>query len=243
VTPLISPTVAMRMGLLPIRRAPVRFAIGSQNGLSSNAWRLWSGKGGDIYVACRDNFKEAKVSLHASGRWRMGFTTEAIKKNEQLAPDGSNRAWDVWDKPPESLPGLITALHLVFPTSELAVRPEMRSPAHWKNVFFIEAAPLNTGKLVLVTLFVTTGDPDLQPRSAEPSIRLACLDLGRGKCAQLVASAAPEANIPKIIADCVAQSCAKAEAQGIKLPKGAYGYFLGRQEDGSRFLVGARVGS
>ncbi len=31
--------------------------------------------------ACRDNFKEAKVSLHTSGKWRMGFTIEALVKN------------------------------------------------------------------------------------------------------------------------------------------------------------------
>jgi hypothetical protein len=243
VTPMIPPALAIQAGLLPIRHGPVRFAIGSPDGLTSNAWRVWTSKRGDIYAACRDNFKEAKVSLHASGRWRMGFTTEAVGKSSHLLSSDENRAWEVWDKPAETLPGLIIALHLVFPTSELAVRPDLRRLPEWKGVVFIEAAPPGTGVLVLVTLFVTTGDPDLRPSGGGPSFRLASLDIGENRRAQLVAYAAPEANIPKIIADCVAEARKKAGSEGIELPKEAYGYFFGRRDDGSRFLVGALVGS
>jgi hypothetical protein len=241
--PMIPRALAIEAGPPPIRRGPVRFAIGSPDGFTSNAWRMWTSKRGDIYIACRDNFKEAKVSLHASGRWRMGLTTEAVEKNTRLLSSDENRAWEVWDKPAEVLPGLVIALHLVFPTSELAVRPDLRRLAEWKDVVFIEAAPPGTGVLTLVTLFVTRGDPDLLPSSGEPSFRLASLDIGENRRAQLVACVAPEANIPKIIADCVAGARKSAESQGIELPKEAYGYFFGRRDDGSRFLVGALVGS
>jgi hypothetical protein len=204
---------------------------------------VWTSKHGDIYVACRDNFKEAKVSLHTSGRWRMGFTTEAVAKNNWLLSSDEDRAWEVWDKPAEALPGLIIALHLVFPTPELAVRPDLRPPKKWNNVVFIEAAPPGAGMLTLVTLFVTTGDPDLRPSGGLPSFRLASLDIGQDRRAQLVAYAAPEANIPKIIADCVTGTRKKAKSLGIELPTEAYGYFFGRRDDGSRFLVGALVGT
>ena len=141
---LISPTLAAQAGIIPLKPNPdkaVRFAVGSPNGLTSNSWRIWASKHGDVYIACRDNFKEAKVSLHASGRWRMGFTTEAISKNSHLLPSDQHRAWEVWDQPPISLPNTVIAFQLVFPTSELAVRPEQRIPKEWKNVIFIEAAP------------------------------------------------------------------------------------------------------
>jgi hypothetical protein len=42
------------------------------DGMSSNSWRFWTEPAGDAYLACRDNFKEGKLSLHTSGRWRMG---------------------------------------------------------------------------------------------------------------------------------------------------------------------------
>lgn len=141
------------------------------------------------------------------------------------------------------IPGLVVAFHLVFPTSELAVRPELREPSKWKDVIFIEAAPIASGMLTLVTLFITTGDPELIPASGGLSFRLASLDIGQDQHAQLVAYGAPEANIPKIISNCAVQGRKEASAKGIELPKEAFGYFLGRRDDGSRFLVGARVGA
>jgi hypothetical protein len=168
---------------LPLRRGPVRFAVGSSTGLTSNTWRVWTGKGGDVYFACRDNFKEAKVSLHASGRWRMGFTTEAVTKDGTLLAGEQNRAWEVWDKPPASPWGAVAALHLVFPTSELAVRPDQRPPGFWKNVVYVE--PASPGQMVLVTLFVTEGDPVPETNSPGRTIRLASLAVTERQCAQL----------------------------------------------------------
>jgi len=101
-------------GLLPIRSGPVRFAVGSPDGLTSNSWRIWPSPQGDVYVACRDNFQEVKVSLHTSGRWRVGFTTEAIAKNPSLVGEGQNRAWDVWDRPEDLIPDVVRAFQLVF---------------------------------------------------------------------------------------------------------------------------------
>lgn len=126
--PMIPNTLAAQLGFIPMRRGPVRFAVGPPNGFTSNAWRIRTTKHGDVYIACRDNFREAKVSLHASGRWRMGFTTEAVVKTRNLFPTDQNRAWEVWDEPPVSLPNTVIAFRLLFPPSELAVRPEQRVP-------------------------------------------------------------------------------------------------------------------
>jgi hypothetical protein len=222
----------------PIRRGPVRFAVGHPNGLTSNAWIVWTGKPGDIYMACRDNFKEAKVSLHASGRWRMAWTEKAVEKNSKLLWDGGRRTWDVWDKPPPSLPGVVTAFHLVFPTSELAVRPEQRPPNDWSRVVYIEAAP--PGQMILVTLFVTNGDPILEPPGG-PSVRLASIGIGDGRSAQLMAYGAPERDMPAVIERCTSEARTKARSAQIEVGPETYGYFLGRLADGARYIVGARV--
>jgi len=52
----------------------IRFALGEASGLSSLSWRVWV-SGADAYISCRDNYRVLKVSLHRSGRWRIGLTS------------------------------------------------------------------------------------------------------------------------------------------------------------------------
>jgi hypothetical protein len=236
--PMIPNELATQAGLIPVRVGPVRFAIGSPNGLTSNSWRIWVTKHGDVYIACRDNFTEAKVSLHASGRWRVGFTTEALRENPNLISGQQNRAWDVWDEPPATLPNTVTAFHLLFPSSELVVRPEQRQSKLWANVVFIEA--MSSGKLTVLTLFVTMGNIILTHES-EPSFCLASLDIGGNRFAQLVAHGDPELDIADLIEHNVADACKRAKSANIEIPKEAYGYFLGQRSDGSRFIFGAKI--
>jgi len=237
-TPLIPHFMFTEEGLLPIRKSPIRFAVGSPDGYTSNAWRVWSNKHGDVYIACRDNFNNTKVSLHASGRWRMGFTTEALTKNPEILSCNQNRAWEVWDQPPSSIPYTVTAFRLLFPTSELALTPAHRPPSKWANVIYIQAAP--AGKLTAVTLFVTDGEVTLK-HETEPSFCLASLEIGNGRYAQLIAHSDPEMDIHSIIDNGVTEARRQAESSGIKIPKGAYAYFFGRHKDGARFIVGSRM--
>lgn len=235
---MMQSTMAEQLGVIPVRRGPVRFAVGPPNGLTSNAWRVWTTKHGDVYIACRDNFKEAKVSLHASGRWRMGFTAEAIAKNSNLLPSDHDRAWEVWDRPLPTLPKTVIAFRLVFPSSELGVRSEQRRPKEWARVVHVEAAP--PGKVTVVTLFVTAEDVLLRHES-EPSFCLASLDIGGNYRAQLVAHGDPERDLPDLIERSVAHARRHAESAGVQVSDESYGYFFGRRDDGSRFLVGARM--
>jgi hypothetical protein len=225
-----------RAGVLPLQAGPVRFAVGPPSGLTSNSWKLWE-TAGKVYIACRDNFKATKVSLHGE-RWRMGFTAEAVAKNSRLLLCGEDRAWEVWNRPPALLPQTVIAFRLIFLSSELAVRPEDRTPKKWKDVIHIEAGP--SGKLTALTLFVTTGDLVLKHES-EPGFCLASLDIGSGQRAQLVAHAEAEGEWPSLIERAVADSRARADSAGVNIPAGAYGYFFGHGDDGSRFLVGARL--
>ncbi len=228
----------IKAGILPFRRGPVRFAVGPPMGLTSNAWRLWATKKGDVYIACRDNFKEAKVSLHVSGRWRIGFTAEALVKNAKLLLSDQDRAWEVWDQPPPSFPDTVIAFRLLFPTSELAVQPEQRAPDTWANVVYIEPGP--PGKMTVLTLFITTGEVSLS-HATEPSFCLASLDIGTGRRAQLVAHGEPDAEWSDMIERSVAQAWSQTEQAGIEIPLGSYAYFFGQMQDNSRYIVGARM--
>lgn len=226
---------------LPITSGPVRFAVGPPNGITSNSWRCWAvKKKGDVYITCRDNFKECKVSLHASGKWRMGFTQEALKKHPNLLNENENRAWEIWNKPEPQLPDVVIAYRLYFPPSELAVRPAQRDqhPDLWKRTIFLEAAP--PGKMTAVTLFITKGDHELKHES-EPSIWLASLDIGEGRRVQLVVHGEPEGVIPALINKALSEVRDRANQARKEIPPEGYLYVHGKLPDGSRFVVGAKA--
>lgn len=224
--------------LLPKFNEPVRFAVGHPQGLTSNSWRVWIESSG-LYIACRDNFQQTKVSLHKSGRWRMGFTQEAVAKRPNLLRPGQDRAWTVWDKPPITLPETVVAFKLVFVTSELAVSPEQRRGHRWKDVIFVEAGP--PGLMTVATLFITLGTPALQPEDGSYCIRLGVFDVGDDRFAQLVMHGDAEANFRPTVERCREAGWAQAVAAGVSIPPEAYGYFLGKMDNGCRYLYGARM--
>jgi hypothetical protein len=236
---MIAHSAATALGIFPIKKGPVRFAVGDPSGLTSNSWGLYTNKKGDIYVSCRDNFKEAKVSLHVSGRWRMGYTTEAIAANSDLLllPQ-ENRAWEVWDKPEPQLPHVTIAFRLLFPNAELAVKPEQRSGDKWKNIIYIEGPP--EGKLTVATLFITEGDIPLV-HASESFFCMASLQIGEGQWAKLIMHSEAEGKIPELINGNIKEAMLQCATASIEVPEQAYAYLWGKMEDQSRFLVGARM--
>jgi hypothetical protein len=227
----------VKQGTLPVVDAPVRFAVGDPSATTSNSWRVWVEKHSELYIACRDNFKEAKVSLHASGSWRMAITTEALRKDATLVLPGENRAWEIWDKPSPSLPNTVVAFHLYFPTSELAVEPHQRIGKLWKDVLYIEAGP--PGKMTVVTLFLTKGVVQLHHES-EPGFLLAIFKLNDDWYAQLFAHGEPEGNFSETIEQGKASVMKMAEEKGITIPEQGYAYLFGHRDNGARFLFGVR---
>ena len=94
--------------LLPLRQGPVRFAILTPDGRTSNSWRVWT-ESGDGYICCRDNMRDVKVSLHCSGKQHIAFRSETgIEMTE------GSRFWNQWHEPPQQSPA-IPSFKLVFP--------------------------------------------------------------------------------------------------------------------------------
>jgi hypothetical protein len=112
----------------------LRFALGGEHGLSSLSWKVWA-HGPDAYIACRDNYKELKVSLHGE-RWRVGVTGEKAAATAHLRRPGQDRAWMVWDRPaPED--GVTVGYRLLFFPSESTLTPAMRAGLKWRGVEFV----------------------------------------------------------------------------------------------------------
>ena len=225
------------MSSLPIRHGPVRFAVGDPEGKTSNSWRVWA-EGDDVYLACRDNARETKASLHGSGRWRFGFTGEAALARPDLVPPGTDRAWEVWDRPAEQVPGITRALDLVFVNSELALEPVDRDHKLWRKNVFLPPAP--NGYAGMATVFYTAG-PRPVPATG-PDIWVADLALPRGEHAHVVYHTEPDSGAgTELIRREAARYLAEADRAREALPETGYLYVLGNRPDGSRLIVGARA--
>lgn len=224
---------------LPVSTSPVRFAIGEPHGMTSNSWRIWTNDKGDTYVACRDNFNNVKVSLHASGRWRMAFTSEAVAKEPNLVSANGNRAWEVWGEPDQIRPGTVVALRLIFITSELRVAPNQRNGRKWRDTIFVNSRPTK-GKLTVATLFLTHGNIE-QRHEYEPTLHLASLPLPNGRRVQVTVHAEDENTFSKGLAKSGDEAIAQVSAHGVRPPEHGYLYFFGFQEDGARFIAGIRA--
>lgn len=51
----------------------------ASDGRCSDVWSVWT-SGNDVYLAPRLKGGEFKISLHGSGKWRLAFTNEYIKR-------------------------------------------------------------------------------------------------------------------------------------------------------------------
>jgi hypothetical protein len=225
---------------LPLRSGAARFAVGSPDGISSNSWRCWTEKSG-IYIACRDNFSETKISLHTSGRWRMGFTQEAVdERPDILAGDFNDRAWDKWEEPAELKPGVVVAFRMVFPTSELAVGTDARRTKKWKDTVFFEAGLEGSGMMTCVTILLTEEDRPVEHETLR-SIHLASFPVVDGRRAQVVAHAEPEGDMHEVIAQAKSQAFERMASAGVSPPEKGYFYFHGIHSDGVRYFVGAQT--
>ena len=210
---------------------PLRLAIiRPEDGVSSNAWKLWTSPAGDIYIACRDNFGGFKVSLHKSGRWRAGFTEQG---RPEFVSDTANRAWEVWDAQSFNEDGFIRAFELHFLRNELGVRPDQRLSKKWKDVEYFDAAP--PGKVVTVSVLISANDVPILHKS-EPSFLLASSMIAPNRWAIVNIHLDPDNNAVSNVKQ-IRESLAVRSAEfRNKFP---YVYALGHGPGETRFIVPA----
>jgi hypothetical protein len=144
----------------------IRFAVGDPDGLSSNSWRVWAQPDGDVYILCRDNYRELKVSLHGE-RFRVGLSDEGARATSHLRAGGENRAWDVWDRP-APMGGITIGYRILFLPSELALTPDLRPERDWRAVEFVPSTQVGAVTVATVTINepgyeMTVAGPDRVP--------------------------------------------------------------------------------
>ena len=162
---------------LPLRKGPVRFAVVMANGLTSYSWKVFT-KGGDAYVVCRENMKDIKVSLHASGRQHIAFIQGS---GHEMTP--GSRFWNRWWEPSSKERPPVPSVKLLFPSWATTVALNANR-SRWKdNDILIEG----DNKLVTsVCLFVMDYGQSLR-QTGLPSLTLGVLPVRAGKELHVIA--------------------------------------------------------
>ena len=129
----------------------LRFRVIAADGRCSDVWRAWT-NGNDVYLAPRMKGGDFKISLHESGKWRLGFTEEYGKQMERLGTWGVDRKVEAIDRPSEHAIGFTRAVWMYFPDSEL----RMPTREHDKPGDVVQVpGPPNRGLRVVNLIFTT----------------------------------------------------------------------------------------
>jgi hypothetical protein len=220
---------------VPLVKSPLRFAVGTPEGVSSNSWRAWV-QGMETYVSCRDNFREFKVSLHSSGVWRVAFTEEAFKKNSHLHSLDGDRVLhrhkpDLTDKTKA-----VIGFQIVILQRGLYLNPEQRKK--WpKSVVFAEP-PLSESEMTVVSIVVVPGDDNLVFPEGVRGAVIGKLPLGSDQTVQLVVTHESDTTIKPIIGEGYKKSL---NNQPAGIPEEAVFLAHGNRLEGTPWIAALRI--
>ena len=176
---------------LPKRSSPINFAIRKRSGLTSNAWGIKVKKTGDAYIYCRDNMKEQKVSLHASGKQHISFHENAPHMAGHKGSRFANQWWE-----PQHDSEAVATFKLVFPPWGIGLDADQRNSSRstWnRNHVLIEG---HDKFLTVISFIIMDGDKTLRKKEgAPPSYPIGVLSLRPGKMLHVVAGWEPEGNL------------------------------------------------
>lgn len=180
-----------RHGLkLPLTKSPIRFAILWKNGQTSNTWGVRVDKNGDVYIYCRDNMQEVKISLHKSGKQHIAYTKES---GIEMIP--GSRFWNQWQEPQHGNQA-IPSFKLYFPNWGTRLNDEDRNKAtsKWKkNQILIEA---DDNLLTAISfIIIDKGTTLTKKEDGLPSCPIGVLSLHSGKKLCVIAGFQPEGNL------------------------------------------------
>ena len=92
--------------------------MGSATGPRSNTWSVIGSKNSDdVYIGARQVLRAAKLSLHASGRWRHAMTAEEAAR--RMVTEGEDRVMNRWEPPTPIGTGWVHAARIAVPSSSL----------------------------------------------------------------------------------------------------------------------------
>lgn len=132
----------------------IRFTVGSAGRHRASTWRCWTPGGGkyDVYFAPRSIGGAYKLSLHESGAWQVGFTSDFKRSMaEQGRWKGGSRLTAQFAPPKEIGPGTLLAFRILVPGSAVSIDSATESLPD--NLVWIPPPP--NDRVVEVALLLT----------------------------------------------------------------------------------------
>jgi hypothetical protein len=154
----------------------IRVGVVEEGRPLSGIWRIWR-NGDDIYVAPRSVAGSFKISLHASGKFRFGFVSDA--KARRFLPEDNDRAVFKWQgRTPTPDAPLSVLVQIVFPASDL-LAPN-HTPVLHKALVNLRTPQVSEG--VVISIIETVLPPNVVEICAETYVTrtLAKWDLPNG---------------------------------------------------------------
>jgi hypothetical protein len=218
----------------------IRFAVGSPEEPYSAVWNLVT-NGNDVYLFGRQMGRYLKISLHASGVWRLAWTAES-----QTETETSDRLIHRWRRPPQFRPGWARGPSVVVPWTPIgrhfpAVDAPKGKPVHWMP------APAPWHKVVFAVLFAASDIPEPAWESIrEPGDRsLGRLFLRDGESVYVAVHRAPlepseKAEAKKLAGELRIHLTPEASPENIQGASAML--FFYSKEDGSPTIMNASLG-
>ncbi len=132
----------------------IRFAVRAPDGSRSHLWTCWTtvGKGKrDVYFTSKPLGHAAKLSLHESGQWHVGFLTEKLDELFDAGSAPPSRFLGKWDRTDAMRKNpVVRAAAVSLPWNGLFQGEEVRKPVVWLPV-----APEN--QMTEVSIFLVNG--------------------------------------------------------------------------------------
>jgi hypothetical protein len=202
-------TTSERNLVLPLERAPIRFAVLMQSGRVSNTWKIEVNRLGDTYIFCRDNLQGQKVSLHCSGKQHIAFDPSI----GQLPNSPKSRFMNQWQEP-EFEDHAIPTFALLFPRWGVGLGRTGISTSEelWKkNELYVIG---HKTEMTVVTFYIVDSNRNMVHHGPKSVIQLCKLPLRPGKTLHVFAERQAEGNLLELMRDTVFPHAGAVFAEG-----------------------------
>jgi hypothetical protein len=167
------------------------------------------------------------VSLHASGRWRLGLTEESVKARPDILRPGQDRAWKKWQPILDNEHRLVIGFQITAHQSSLYVNPQDRKK--WpRDVVFIEHSNDRSELTVLSVCVVLGQKPIIFPPGKLGAV-IAVVPVGQHRTVQLVATHEAADNYEEVVKDGFGRALTDLKRTGEGVPEGGVFFVHGNR--------------
>jgi hypothetical protein len=195
----------------------IRIIVGTPDALYSSVWRYWKHHN-DFYISQHGGRHLYKLSLHASGVWRLAFL-DSGQPAMSISNDPDPRIIARWKQPTQLYPGWTFCFVVTVPMVKIRERFDVDSLGFSLNskVRWLEPLPIGH-KYTIVLLLAETSEFSPQQVMAQGDEVIGSIELENGRVFWLIARREPMSTEEKKFVDPIPEKT-KVHINGKERPK------------------------